>query len=192
MIYRMELDISNQKYLTLEQMNIIISFQKLWVKLGYWIRIYIRSSIFDTPDKKEVSNYLMSLPNEFYPIFSMFYGPEITQNLIDLLLNFIKSAIKVIDYKKYGESGLANSSIIEWYQSADKLSSKLAEINVYWDENQWKSLLYQYIKFKTDKISAIVSGNYVNDFNIYDTIDNVIFLMGSYMARGIISSTMQR
>ena len=177
MIYKMEQEITDKKYLTYEQMNIIIAFQKLWVKLGYWIRIYIRTAIFDTPDKKQVANYLMSLPNEFYPLFNTFYGPEITQNLIDLLLNFINSAIKVIDYKKYGESGLANSSIIEWYQSADKLSSKLAEINVYWDENQWKSLLYQYIKLKIDKISAIVSGYYVDNFNIYNMIDNVIFLI---------------
>nr|WP_312578601.1 hypothetical protein [Sedimentibacter sp.] len=191
MIYKMEQEISNERYLTYEQMNIIITFHKLWVKVGYWIRTYIRSTIFDTPDKKQVSNYLISLPNEFYTIFSMFYGSDIAQNLIDILLNFITSAMKVIEYKNYDESGLTSSSTIEWYQSADNLSSYLANINVYWDENQWKSLLYRYIKLKTDDISAIVNSNYEDDINLYNTIDNVIFLIGSYMARGIIASNLR-
>lgn len=185
MIYKQE--IPSERYLTLEQMNIINTFQRLWAKIGYWIRIYVRSTVFDSPDKKVITNYLTSLPNEFYSIFNMFFGFEITQNITNLILNFIKSAMKVIEYKSYGESWLANSSITEWYQSADELASYLAKINVYWDENQWKYILYQYIKLKTDDIGSVVNSNYEENIERYNTIDDIVFLMGSYMARGIIS-----
>ncbi len=192
MIYKFEQEITNNKYLTYGQMNIIFSFQKLWLKVAIWIRTYIRSVIYDTRDKKHVANYLISLPNEFYPTFNMFYGSNIAQNITDLLLDFIKSAMELVEFKKYGESDLTNLRILKWYQSADKLSSYLSKINVYWDENQWKFLLYQYIKLKSYGISALVNNDYIQDVNQYNIIDNIIFIMGSYMARGIIASNVQQ
>ncbi len=187
MLYKMEQEIPNENYITYEQMNIIIVFQKLWLKIAIWFRTYMRSAIYDTRDKSHVVNYLTILPHEFYPMFNMFYGSTIAQNITDLITNFIKAAIEVVEYKRYGEGGLTNSSIFEWYQSADKLSSYLARVNVYWDENQWKFLLYQYIRLKSDGISALVNDDYDKEVELYNMIDNIIFLMGSYMARGIIS-----
>lgn len=191
MIYKLEQEIPNEKYLTYGQMNIIFSFQKLWLKIAVWIRTYIRSVIYDTRDKEHIANYLISLPQEFYPTFNMFYGSNIALNITDLLSDFIKSAMELIEYKRYGESELTSSRTIEWYKSADKLSSYLAKINVYWDENQWKFLLYQYIKLKTDGISALVNNDYRQEIDQYNIIDNIIFIMGSYMARGIIASNLQ-
>jgi len=185
MVYKQE--IPKEVYLTNEQVNIINTFQRLWVKIGYWIRIYLRSSVNNTPDKQIISNYLTTLPNEFYSIFNIFYGFEVAQKMKDLIFNFIKSAMQVIEYSGYGEGSLTNSAISEWYQSADEIASYLASINVYWDENQWKYMLYQYIRLKIDDISSIVKGEYQENIDLYNTIDDIVFLMGSYMARGIIS-----
>lgn len=192
MIYKLEQEIPNEQYLTYDQMNIIISFQKMWLKIALWIRTYIKASIFDTPNLKSTTNYLFILPSEFYPIFSMFYGTEVAQNLVNILLDFIKSAMKVIESMKYGDKVLTGSRITEWYQVADKLSSYLARINIYWDENQWKYFLYQYIKLKVDEIRAIVNGNFEEEIELFERIEDVIFLMSSYMARGIISSNLKR
>lgn len=192
MIYKAKQEAPNEKYITYDQMNIIIAFEKLWLKIAIWIRTYIRSVIFDTRDKNSIANYLIALPNEFYPIFSLFYGTTVAQNIVNLLVDFIKSSIEVVEYMKYGESELANSSIIKWYQTADKLSSYLARINIYWDEYQWKFLLYQYIKLKIDGINAIIQDDYKKEVELYNMLDNIIFLMGSYMARGIISSSSQQ
>ena len=189
MIYKAEQESPNESYITYDQMNIIIAFEKLWLKIAIWIRTYIRSVIYDTRDKNSVANYLITLPYEFYPIFSMFYGTTVAQNIVNLLVDFIKSAIEVVEFMKYGENGLVNSSTIKWYQAADNLSTYLARINIYWDESQWKFLLYQYIKIKIDGINAIIQDDYEKEVELYNMVDNVVFLMGSYMARGIISSS---
>jgi len=47
--------------------------------------------------------------------------------------------------------------------------------------------LYQYIKLIIQEINAIKNGEYENEINIYNNINNLTDLMGSYMARGIIS-----
>jgi len=85
MIYKAEQESPNESYITYDQMNIIIAFEKLWLKIAIWIRTYIRSVI---------------------------YG-----------------------------------------------------------------------------INAIIQDDYEKEVELYNMVDNVVFLMGSYMARGIISSS---
>lgn len=187
MFYKLEKETQTEEFLTYNQMNIIISIQKLWFKLSYWIRIYIRASIFNDPDLKSVSNNLINFPSEANSFSSIFYGTEVAQNLKNLSWEFIKAVMNVVEPMKYGDNVLTNSRIIEWYKIADKISSYLASINVYWDENQWKYLLYQYIKIKTDGIYAIVKGNYSAEMDLYNQIENINFLMASYFARGTIS-----
>lgn len=182
---------TQNNYLTYDQVNIIIAFLKLWLDLATWMRIYIKAMIYDTRNLQSVKNYLLYLPSEFYDTFRVFYGGIAAQKLMDLLTEFIVSAMKVIESLKYGDTVLSDSRIIEWYGVADKLSSFLARTNVYWDENQWKYLLYEYIKLKIDEINAVINDDYEGEIRIYNSIEDIIFLISSYMARGIISSNLQ-
>jgi len=180
----------NENYLTYDQVNIIIAFQKLWLDLASWMRSYIKAEIYDTKSLQSVKNYLLTLPSEFYNTFSIFYGTITAQRIMDLMSEFIKAGIKVVESLKYGDSLLGESRTVEWYKIADDLSSFLARTNIYWDENQWKYLLYQYIKLKIEEINAILNDNYEEEIKLYNSIEDIVFLMASYMARGIISSNL--
>ncbi|WP_206459018.1 hypothetical protein [Anaerovorax sp. IOR16] len=182
---------TQNNYLTYDQVNIIIAFQKLWLDLASWMRTYIKAAIYDTRNLQSVKNYLLYLPTEFYNTFNIFYGTVAAQRLMNIMTEFITSAMKVVEAIKFGDSVLTDSRIIEWYGVADKLSSFLARTNVYWDENQWKYLLYQYIKLKINEINAITNDNYEEEILNYNSIEDIIFLIASYMARGIISSNLQ-
>lgn len=188
MVWKMQEENPMGKYLTYDQMNILTAYEKLWIKLSVWLRTYIKADIYDTRNLKSVTNYLNSLPSTFYPIFSTFHGSQAAQNLVNILFNFIQAAMGAVEAMKYGDNELASSRIIKWYQIADQLSSDLARINVYWDENQWKNLLYQFIKLTVDEINAIVNDQYEEEIQIYDRIEDIVFLIASYMARGIISA----
>ncbi|QSX06563.1 hypothetical protein JYG23_03650 [Sedimentibacter sp. zth1] len=188
----MEEKLQSEKYLTYDQMNIIIAVQKMWFKLAILVREYIRASIYDTRNLKAVTNNLLDLPSEAYNIFSIFYGTEIAQNVYNLFSDFIKSTMGVIEAMKFGDKVLTNSRIIKWYQDADELSSFLARINIYWDEDQWKYFLYQYIKIKTDEIKAVVDENDEVEMELFDMVENINFLMANYMGRGLISSSLQQ
>lgn len=155
------------------------------------MRTYIKAAIYDTRNLQSVKNYLLYLPTEFYNTFNIFYGTVAAQRLMNIMTEFITSAMKVVEAIKFGDSVLTDSRIIEWYGVADKLSSFLARTNVYWDENQWKYLLYQYIKLKINEINAITNDNYEEEILNYNSIEDIIFLIASYMARGIISSNLQ-
>ena len=191
MVYKMELKIPTENYLTYEQVDIINSFQKIWLHIAFWMGIYTRAAVYDTQNLKSTANQLMNLPAEFYNPFSIFYGTEAAQNLVNLLWEFNKSAIDVIEAEKSGDQALINSRMIQWYQVADQISSFLARTNVYWDENQWKYLLYEFIKLKIDETIALINNDSEQEIALYNKIENIAFLLASYMARGIIASSSQ-
>jgi len=76
------------------------------------------------------------------------------------------------------------------YQSADSLARFFAQINIYWDEGQWKNLLYQYVRMKIEEIVAIASNDFQKEVEVYDRVEDLTAIMGNYMARGIIASNL--
>ncbi|WP_206459976.1 hypothetical protein [Anaerovorax sp. IOR16] len=187
MIYKNQESIPNEKYISYDQMNIINTFEKLWIRIAIWVRAYIRAYIYDTPNLSLTTSMLNDdLPSEVYDLFSIFFGTQVAETMKKLFFDFFKAIIEVVEPIKYGDEVLANSRIIKWYEVADEISSFLAKINVYWDENQWKYLLYQYIKFKIDEINAVIQGDHETEKKLLKELETINFLMSNYMARGII------
>jgi len=175
-------------YLTFEQMNILINYQRLWANLALWIRSVMRSTVFNTPDLQTNVNQLFNkVPQDFYNAFWLFYGQEISQYFLNYITRFIASALQLINAYRDNDIETINTSTSQWYQSADDLATFLASINIYWDANQWRSLLYQYIKLEIEEIIAFQNENYEQEIEIFNSKQDHSDLMGSYMARGIIA-----
>lgn len=191
MFYKMEQELPNEECLSGDQIMVLIENQKLWFKTSIWLKIYIRAKIYNTPNLRAVTDYLIAIPSEAYDLFSKYYDIRIAENIKDLLLDFINAAMGVIDVMKYGDDVMINSRIIKWYQSADRMASYLASINGYWDEDQWKEYLYQYINITLDEINSIINDNYEEEMKLYNMLEDVNFLMAQYMAKGIILSKLQ-
>lgn len=192
MIYKAEQKMPNQNYITYDQMNIINAFQKMWLHIAIWMRTYIKALVYETRNLPSISSQLINLPSDFYGTFSLFYGTEAAQNFVNLLTEFVKAAMGVAEAMKNDDHILINSRSIGWYQIADQLASFLARTNVYWDENQWRYLLYQYIKLKIDEINAVINDNYEQESQLFNMIEDIVFIMASYMARGVIASNLQQ
>lgn len=136
-------------------------------------------------NKPAVVEQLFSIPTEFYNTFRIFYGPVISQQFLNLLTNFITNEWRLIEALNSGDQQKADESTVSLYQSADELAALLAKLNVYWDEDQWKSLLYQYIRLLIDEMIAMLAGDHEREIQIYKHMDSVTDLLGNYMARGI-------
>lgn len=176
------------EYLTYEQMNILINYQKLWSQFAMWMRNFIFSNLEDLDNLPATTKQLFdTIPLDFYNSFKMFYGPEISRQFLNVFSKFLESGLQLINAYKINDASRINSTAIQWYQSADELSAFLAKINIYWSKEQWVHLLYHYIGSVINEIIAIKSGEFENEINIYNNIDNLSDLLGSYMGRGIIA-----
>lgn len=174
--------------ITFEQLNTITTFQRLWTYIAVWMRNFIQSTMFDSPNLDAISEKLYSLPLEFYDIFSSYYGPQYARQFINLLSNFIMSGMQLVEGMKNNNQELVNASTVQWYQNADQLAKFFTSLNIFWDYNQWRYLLYQYIRAKIEEVVAITSGDYRREVEMFETIEDITFVIGNYMARGLISA----
>lgn len=174
-------------YVTYELMNTIINYQRVWSEFSTWMRNFMYSTVNNSPDLSAVTNRLYSTQTDFYNLFRVFYGPEVSQYFVNLILSFITSATSVINGVKNNDQTSVNSSVAQWYQNADALSAFLGQINPFWDERQWRNLLYQYIAMSNQSITSTAGGNFELEIAINNRLQDLTYILGSYMARGIIA-----
>lgn len=176
-----------QPLFTYEQLNTITNFQRLWTHIANWTRAFTQSAVFDLPNLNAVSDKLKSLPMDFYDIMKSFYGPENTKTFIDLLSDYISSAVRTIEGIRDSDQIQVNLNAAQWYRAADQIAHFLASINVYWDEKQWRSLLYQFIQLMLTEVMAVLESEFIHENELWEIIEDLTFNIGSYMARGIIA-----
>lgn len=174
--------------ITFEQLNTIVTFQRLWTYIAVWMRAFIHSTMFNTPNREAVSEKLYSLPQDFYDIFSSYYGTQYARQFVNLLSNFIMNGMQLIEGMRNNDQEQVNASTVRWYQIADQMARFLSSVNILWDYNQWRFLLYQYIRAKIDELVAISLEDFHREIEMFEIIEDITFIIGSYMARGLISA----
>lgn len=173
---------------TFEQMNMLIRNQRLWAQFALWMRNFALGTLDDSRNLTAVTNRLFeNLPLDFFNVFRVFYGDEIAQQFLNIFSKFISSTWPLLQAFKNNDQAALDSSTTQWYQTADDLATFLARNNIYWNEDQWKSLLYQYIRAYIQGLIAYQNGKYGQEITIYDNIENISSRMAGYMARGIIA-----
>ncbi|MBR0597630.1 hypothetical protein [Sinanaerobacter chloroacetimidivorans] len=177
---------------TYEQMNINNTFQKLWFLLAVFMRNYIYAVMLNLPSEEAVAERLYQVPADFRNALQIFYGTEIAGMFNNMFTNFLTKPASIMEGMKTNNQELVNQGTQEWYQTAGEIAAFLDRINLFWDENQWRYLLNQYISLNIEMILAIATGDYRKEIQIYERIFDLTSIMGTYMARGIIARELQR
>ena len=180
--------LTDEPYLTQEQMNIIINSQRLWLQLAFAIRSLLFSVLRD-PDRTQASaNQLFNIVAvRFYDYFRLYYGIEVAQTVVNLLSAFITNMWRLFMGISANDSEMVNSSTAEIYRIADETASYLSSINLYWDENQWKEFLYQMIQTSIEQTLSLARQDFDREYRLFSRITDLAALTGNYMARGIIA-----
>lgn len=170
-----------------EQLNALLSFERLWTDLSVWLRSMLISTAEGLRNREAVMYRLHSVISDFYNIFRVFYGPLISQQFSDMLTRFVTNARLLVESMKAGDQAGVDAAAAQMYRAADDLSSLFARINIYWDQEQWNYLLYQFVRMFIEETVAMLSGDFEQEIIIYERLDDLTDIMGSYMARGIIA-----
>lgn len=183
------LGISQQGYcISFEEMSTIQMVRRVWLQLAMWTRSLIMSIITNHAVLATSDRLYRKVPQDFYNMLNTFYGPEISQQFLNLLSDFILSAWRTIEGINARNSQLVNTTTAQWYTNANDLAVFLARINIFWDAEHWRELLNIYIRSKIEEIIAAVGGQDEREIIIYDRIEDHCIVMANYMSRGIIAS----
>lgn len=179
------------QHITFEQMNIITNSNKLWMEFAYWVRALIYSTIKDPERQQFIANKLFEgVAAEFYTLFEFYYGTQLAQRFMNLFTNFMTGIWRIAEALKSNAPDQVNAYTAQLYQTVDSLAKFLAQINLYYEEDQWRNLLFQAVKLAIDETTSILSNDFQKEIEVSSSMADLSIMLGNYMAGGIISGSM--
>lgn len=177
---------SNYCY-TQSQVALMNQLRKLWEQHVQWTRSFIISTAADLPDLDLVTQRLLRNPDDFTKLLGMFYGPEIAKEFGRLLKEHLQIAADLVNAIKRNDMRVADEVRQKWYRNADEIARFLAKINPYWNEQEWKNLLYSHLQMVEEEARLRLEGNFAADIQLSDRIEAQALDMADYMLYGMVN-----
>lgn len=123
------------------QMNFIFRARMLWRDLASWLRAYKFSQFGGFGNLEEVSRRLFRIPLEYGNILRLFFGDRDTEQLINLLTQYIAILQSLFLAQYNNNADEINTLTRQLYQNVNDTAAFLASLNPYWSQSYWVSLL---------------------------------------------------
>lgn len=172
-----------ENLITYGQMNIIFQARNLWREFVVWSRVYLISRIAGIGIAEDVFNRIYRIPVEFGNITRLVFGNQAAEVTIQQLSTTVVLFRQLVDAMIAGDSDAASVIVQELYKNADERAAYLASINPFWDETQWKYLIYTFYNYSFQEITSLLTSDPKN----IDTFDRFLLYadtMGDYFSQG--------
>lgn len=169
-----------------QQINLMNQLRKLWEQHVYWTRFFIISTAADLGDLQPVTDRLLRNPKDFAQLLTPLYGKEIADQFQQLLTTHLLIGADLVNAAKNQQGDKADEARKKWYENAEDIAQFLAGINPYWDEEQWKQMLFSHLQMTEEEATLRLQGNYAQDIMVFDSIEEEALKMADYMSSGMI------
>lgn len=185
--------VSGIETLTSEEINILLTFQNMWIDIAHWVRSFYHTVFGNLPEQRSIGTRLfVELPMDLYNEFKKYFNEEEAREFEDISSRFITINWQLANSYKSKDKISIDSTNAEYYRISDEFAAFLARVNKYYDENQLKALFYDYIRLKINEIIALTTGNYDLEMKIFEELKYTAATIGIYMALGIIAMRRSR
>lgn len=171
--------------MTPKRLQLYDTLRRLWMEHVIWTRFFIVSAVFGLPDSDTVTCRLLRNPADFADVLRPLYGELKAARFKNLLTEHLQIAGELVSAAKAGDSTKADAKRREWYANADEIAGFLSEINPYWNEKTWQTLLYDHLKMTEDEAGQMLKGQYEASVAQFDAIQKEALEMADYMSQGI-------
>ncbi|MDF2686888.1 MAG: hypothetical protein K0S55_2071, partial [Clostridia bacterium] len=168
------------------QVKLMNSFRELWEQHVMWTRFFIISNITNLPELELVTNRLFRNPKDFANIFRLFFGNINANKFDELFTKHLLIAASLLNAKKAGNTEITEEERKKWFINADNIAALLAQLNKFWNKQEWQIMLYNHLKMTEDEAIQHLNGQYSSDIMLYDEIESQALKMADVMSLGII------
>ena len=182
MIYK---NLQQEPFISYGHMNMKNDFRLLMTELAYLSRSYIVSVIAGFGNTTAIASRLYSLPIKFKQKAELIFGIPLGEELVNVLSMHVIYLQSFVNALKNGDQANVDESVKQLYKNSDNIAAYYAKINPFWDQTQWKNLLYTYDAMLIEEAVALMSGEYEKDLDIFERSLLDALSMGDYLADGI-------
>ena len=166
--------------------------RQLWEQHVYWTRFFIISTAADLGDLDAVTQRLLRNPKDFAKVLAEFYGAMPAMEFEELLTQHLMIGGQLVNAAREHDNVKADELRGEWYQNADEIAAFLAYLNPYWDQKTWQTMLYDHLSMTEQEAALRLQGDYAQDIQVFDKIEEETLAMADYMFQGIREHCLRR
>jgi hypothetical protein len=158
----------------------------LWEQHVVWTRLTILSMVFNLPDVDLVTNRLLRNPKDFETALRHLYGDKVASKTAELFKDHLVIAAQLVKAAKAGDNKAVINAENRWYANADAIAAFLGNINPYWSEKDWRTMMHEHLSLTKAEAVSMLKKNYAESITLFDEIEKQALKMAYVMAYGII------
>lgn len=168
------------------QLDLLNRMRVLWEDSIMWMRMAIKSTVFNLPDMDFTVNRLFKIPQDFSAALNTIYGKEDINRMITLINNYVINTLEIIMALNAGDENTAQNAETKWKKNADELSKFMGSVNPNWSADEFKNMFYNQLNLTKLETNNLINKNYEASINNFDEIRNNALKLADMMAYGII------
>ena len=181
----MAVNYSADQCITYSQMNLIFNARNLWRELATWTRSLLISKTMGIGNEEEVFKRLYEVPQKYAAILHLIFGNKISEDYMNLLSSQIVLINELIMAQMAGDAETVKRIETQLYENVAQRAAFLASINPFWNEEQWRNLMYPYIYDTLLEIATFLAGDYIENIKVFDNLMEHAAAISDYFAEGL-------
>ncbi|HYE68225.1 MAG TPA: hypothetical protein VEA58_06400 [Anaerovoracaceae bacterium] len=166
-------------------LNLAKSMRNLMAQMAYLTKLYTTSVFSGYGDAQAIANKLYSLPIRFQEKAELIFGAPLSEEFLNLLSLHVFYILSLVNAIASGNQDVANYYTQLAFQNADDTASQYAKMNPFWEEMQWKTLLYNYINLVIQDAVALGTREFEKELDIFERMLLAALAMGDYLGDGL-------
>jgi len=180
--------LEGQRCVTYEEMNLIFDIMMFWFDLTNWVRAFMLSRYQSVGNEDEVYARLQRVVTDFINNLKQVFGDTPAVNELQLALNaYIDLIDSLITAQLTGNVEQVDLITRQLYQNADNIAASLAAITPYWDQDEWRTILYNNLRSTLDETTMFLTEDYARNLDIFSTLISQSESSGDYLAQGVLN-----
>ncbi len=168
------------------QMNLIFRARMLWRDMTTWLTMYMFSLYGGYPNLQSIANQIYELPLEYGNFMKLIFGDKVSDDYINLISQYVIILEYLFYYQLTGDQNAASNYTQQLYQNINQRAAFLAQINPYWQENTWKTLLTTFNNMILEQSTALLTKQYDKSIDIFNQLLSQSSIIGDYFSEGIL------
>ncbi|MBR0599640.1 hypothetical protein [Sinanaerobacter chloroacetimidivorans] len=174
-----------EQCITYELLNTISNARTFWNELSIWTRAYLLSRYEKLGNEEEIFARLNKVPSVYGDMLRSVFGDRITEDYMQLLYTHISLIDHLIAAQMEGNSEAVSEYTRQLYQNADQRAQFLASVNPFWFENEWRNMLYNYLRSTIEESTTFLTEDYPRNIDIFDRLLENAEIIGDYFSQGL-------
>lgn len=161
---------TTEQCISFDQMTILYYIRIYWFEMATWTRAYIVSRAANSDYANQAFERLRQVPIRYGNLLKAFFNEEMVDQNLQLIYTHIDLINNLITALMNNNQEEVNRTVQLLYQNSDEIAAILAQMNPYLDQNQWRTILYNYLRSTMDEITTFLAGDYERNIDIYQRL----------------------